>query len=99
MDVQRIAAFSHGTNGGNPAGVVLCDALPPADQMLAIAAEVGYSETAPTRSALAPQDLVEAALGLFCYTVADLDPRDRRSWCSASCPGSVQPTNAGRDAK
>jgi PhzF family phenazine biosynthesis protein len=75
MDVQRIAAFSHGTNGGNPAGVVLCDALPPADQMLAIAAEVGYSETAPTRSALAPQDLVEAALGLFCYTVADLDPR------------------------
>jgi PhzF family phenazine biosynthesis protein len=45
MDVQRIAAFSQGTNGGNPAGVVLCDALPPASRMLAIAAEVGYSET------------------------------------------------------
>src|SRR4029077_9402936 len=45
MDVQRIAAFSQGTNGGNPAGVVLCEALPPADRMLAIAAEVGYSET------------------------------------------------------
>jgi PhzF family phenazine biosynthesis protein len=145
MDVQRIAAFSQGMNGGNPAGVVLCDALPPADRMLAIAAEVGYSETvfaapiedgwrvryfAPeievpfcghatialgaalalthgdgtftlqlndtritvtgwrmdsalmaalqsprTRSARAPQELIEAALGLFSYSVADLDPR------------------------
>lgn len=46
MHVQRIAAFSHGNNGGNPAGVVLCDVLPPAERMLAIAAEVGYSETA-----------------------------------------------------
>ncbi|SDP22390.1 PhzF family phenazine biosynthesis protein [Afipia sp. GAS231] len=45
MDVQRIAAFSQGPTGGNPAGVVLCEALPPADRMLAIAAEVGYSET------------------------------------------------------
>src|SRR3954449_6423014 len=145
VDVQRIAAFSQGPTGGNPAGVVLCDALPPADRMLAIAAEVGYSETvfaapnqdgwrvryfAPeievpfcghatialgaalalahgdgtfalqlndtritvtgwrnnpalmaalqsprTRSAPAPRELVEAALGLFAYTVADLDPR------------------------
>jgi PhzF family phenazine biosynthesis protein len=145
MDVQRIAAFSHGTTGGNPAGVVLCDALPLADRMLAIAAEVGYSETvfaarrkdgwrvryfAPeievpfcghatialgaalalahgdgtfalqlndaritvtgwrknstlmaalqsprTRSAQASQQLVEAALALFAYGVADLDPR------------------------
>jgi PhzF family phenazine biosynthesis protein len=45
MDVQRIAAFSQGATGGNPAGVVLCEALPPAERMLAIAAEVGYSET------------------------------------------------------
>jgi PhzF family phenazine biosynthesis protein len=145
MNVQRIAAFSQGMLGGNPAGVVLCEALPPADRMLTIAAEVGYSETvfaaqsedgwrvryfAPeievpfcghatialgaalalahgdgtftlqlnetritvtgwrnnpalmaalqsprTRSEPAPQELVEAALGLFSYTVADLDPR------------------------
>lgn len=145
MNVQRIAAFSHGANGGNPAGVVLCDELPPADRMLAIAAEVGYSETAfaapsgdgwrvryfapeievpfcghatialgaalalahgdgtyalqlndtritvtgwrnnpalmaalqspRTKSAPAPQVLVDAALGLFSYTAADLDPR------------------------
>ena len=46
MDVQRIAAFSDGPVGGNPAGVVLCDALPPAGRMQAVAAEVGYSETA-----------------------------------------------------
>lgn len=145
MDVQRIAAFSHGINGGNPAGVVLCEALPPADRMLAIAAEVGYSETvfaapsedgwrvryfAPeievpfcghatialgaalalahgdgtftlqlndtkitvagwrnnpalmaalqsphTRSEPAPRELIEAALDLFSFTSADLDPR------------------------
>ena len=145
MDVQRIAAFSQGSHGGNPAGVVLCDVLPPADRMQALAAEVGYSETvfaapngdgwraryfAPeievpfcghatialgaalalahgdgtfplqlndttitvtgwrkdsalmaalqspcTRSAPAPQELVAAALNLFSYNVADLDPR------------------------
>src|SRR4051794_2956303 len=45
MDVQRIAAFADGPVGGNPAGVVLCDALPVAAAMQAIAAEVGYSET------------------------------------------------------
>lgn len=46
MDVQKIAAFSNGPIGGNPAGVVLCDALPAAEHMQAIAAEVGFSETA-----------------------------------------------------
>ena len=46
MDVQHIAAFSQGAVGGNPAGVVLCDALPAAADMQRIAAAVGYSETA-----------------------------------------------------
>jgi len=46
MDVLRIAAFSDGDDGGNPAGVVLGEALPAADQMQRIAAEVGFSETA-----------------------------------------------------
>jgi len=46
MQVQRTAAFSDGTAGGNPAGVVLCDALPDAAAMQAVAAAVGYSETA-----------------------------------------------------
>ncbi|WP_340645457.1 PhzF family phenazine biosynthesis protein [Phenylobacterium sp.] len=45
MDVQRFAAFSDGDSGGNPAGVVICDALPEAAVMQAIAAQVGYSET------------------------------------------------------
>lgn len=46
MDVLRIAAFSDGTLGGNPAGVVIADALPSPATMQHIAAEVGFSETA-----------------------------------------------------
>jgi PhzF family phenazine biosynthesis protein len=46
MTVLRIAAFSDGNQGGNPAGVWIGDALPPASRMQAIAAEVGFSETA-----------------------------------------------------
>ena len=46
MDIQRIAAFSTGATGGNPAGVVICDTLPDASVMQAIAADIGYSETA-----------------------------------------------------
>lgn len=42
----RIAAFSDGNRGGNPAGVWIGDALPDAAAMQAIAAEVGFSETA-----------------------------------------------------
>ena len=43
--VQRIAAFTDDGAGGNPAGVVIGDVLPDAEQMQRIAAEVGYSET------------------------------------------------------
>jgi PhzF family phenazine biosynthesis protein len=46
MNVLKIAAFSDGETGGNPAGVVIGDALPPVAQMQAVAAEVGFSETA-----------------------------------------------------
>jgi PhzF family phenazine biosynthesis protein len=46
MIVQHIAAFTDGPRGGNPAGVVLCETLPDEGAMQAIAAEVGYSETA-----------------------------------------------------
>jgi PhzF family phenazine biosynthesis protein len=46
MIVDHIAAFTNGPDGGNPAGVVLCEALPDAGTMQAVAAEVGYSETA-----------------------------------------------------
>ncbi len=46
MDVLKIAAFSDGDSGGNPAGVLIADALPSAAQMQAIAAQIGFSETA-----------------------------------------------------
>jgi hypothetical protein len=46
LAVERFAAFSEGPAGGNPAGVAILDTLPGATLMQAIAAEVGYSETA-----------------------------------------------------
>ena len=45
MLVQKIAAFSDGDVGGNPAGVVVANALPSGADMQRIAAEVGFSET------------------------------------------------------
>ncbi|OZI75100.1 PhzF family phenazine biosynthesis protein [Bordetella genomosp. 12] len=143
--VERLAAFASGAQGGNPAGVVIAAQLPDASTMQAIAADIGYSETAfaapegavwrvryfapeievpfcghatialgaalagrhgqgryalqinqglisveshprdgqlqvalqspGTRSGPAPEALVSAALQLFGYTPADLDPR------------------------
>jgi PhzF family phenazine biosynthesis protein len=153
QDILRIAAFSDGDSGGNPAGVWIGDALPPDRQMQDMARAIGFSETAfaapqrdgdqvsdsrswrvryfspesevpfcghatialgaalarrfgdgrfalalnaaaitvegrvegarvaaslqspPTRSAPAPAALVDAALGLFGYSRADLDER------------------------
>ncbi|MZR32348.1 PhzF family phenazine biosynthesis protein [Sneathiella litorea] len=46
MNVLKIAAFSDGDIGGNPAGVVLSDTLPTPERMQEIAAKVGFSETA-----------------------------------------------------
>jgi PhzF family phenazine biosynthesis protein len=46
MTVLRIAAFSDGNKGGNPAGVWIGEDLPSASKMQAIAADVGFSETA-----------------------------------------------------
>ncbi len=46
MSIQKIAAFSDGNTGGNPAGVLIYDKHPEPKEMQAIAAEVGYSETA-----------------------------------------------------
>lgn len=45
MDIERLAAFTVGDRGGNPAGVVLCDVLPDVCRMQSLAAEIGYSET------------------------------------------------------
>lgn len=46
MSVLKIAAFSDGENGGNPAGVMIENQLPADAQMQRIAADVGFSETA-----------------------------------------------------
>ena len=46
MNVQKIAAFSDGNTGGNPAGVVISEHHPSEADMRRIAAEVGFSETA-----------------------------------------------------
>jgi PhzF family phenazine biosynthesis protein len=46
MQVLKLAAFSDGPNGGNPAGVVIADALPSDAEMQRTAALVGFSETA-----------------------------------------------------
>ena len=69
MNVQRIAAFSNGSNGGNPAGVVLCDALPDAAAMQAVAAAVGYSET------------VFAAPAEDCWRVRYFAPKTEVDFC------------------
>lgn len=46
MEIHRIAAFCDGDTGGNPAGVAITETLPEAAEMQALAAEVGFSETA-----------------------------------------------------
>jgi PhzF family phenazine biosynthesis protein len=46
MTPIHISSFSNDGQGGNPAGVVIAEQLPPPDQMQAIAADLGYSETA-----------------------------------------------------
>ena len=46
MNVLKLAAFSQNGQGGNPAGVAFCDEMPNDAEMLKIAREVGYSETA-----------------------------------------------------
>jgi PhzF family phenazine biosynthesis protein len=46
MKLLKIAAFSDGAIGGNPAGIALDHTLPAVAEMQRIAAEVGFSETA-----------------------------------------------------
>ena len=44
-EIRRLAAFSDGATGGNPAGVFVGNTLPSEAEMQKIAADVGYSET------------------------------------------------------
>lgn len=45
IDLERVAAFSFDSDGGNPAGVALLQDWIDETEMQAIAAEIGYSET------------------------------------------------------
>ncbi|MEO8388883.1 MAG: PhzF family phenazine biosynthesis protein [Polaromonas sp.] len=45
MNILKIAAFSDGITGGNPAGVMITGTFPDDLEMQRIAAEVGFSET------------------------------------------------------
>lgn len=46
MNILKLASFSQNGQGGNPAGVAFCDEMPSDEEMLKIASDVGYSETA-----------------------------------------------------
>jgi PhzF family phenazine biosynthesis protein len=46
MSILKLSAFSHNGQGGNPAGVAFYDEMPSEAEMLRVAKEVGYSETA-----------------------------------------------------
>ncbi len=46
MNILKLAAFSQNGQGGNPAGVAFFDEMPSPEEMMSIAKEVGYSETA-----------------------------------------------------
>jgi PhzF family phenazine biosynthesis protein len=46
MEVLKLAAFSHHGHGGNPAGLAFYESMPSDEEMLQVAKEVGYSETA-----------------------------------------------------
>lgn len=45
MSILKIAAFSDGNDGGNPAGVMIANKFPDDRDMQRIAAELGFSET------------------------------------------------------
>lgn len=46
MEILKLAAFSDGNSGGNPAGVMISNQHPSEAEMRRIAAELNYSETA-----------------------------------------------------
>ena len=68
-EVQRIAAFSDGDRGGNPAGVWIGDAFPTDAEMQRTAHEVGFSETAfavPTATGFRVRYFAPASEVPFC---------------------------------
>ncbi|MQS17196.1 PhzF family phenazine biosynthesis protein [Streptomyces kaniharaensis] len=89
-EILRYAAFATSPEGGNPAGVVLDATGLSAERMLAIAAEVGYSETA----FLVPGEAEGA------YTVRYFSPLAEVSFCGhatvAAAVALAERTGPGR---
>ena len=81
MKIQRIAAFSDGAAGGNPAGVVIVEAFPSVGEMQAIAKEVGFPETA---FAVAQGDAHRVRYFCACARGIVLRTRNPRT---GGCPG------------
>ncbi|QXE37169.1 PhzF family phenazine biosynthesis protein [Streptomyces sp. GMY02] len=77
-EVLRYTAFSADPDGGNPAGVVLDASGLGDDEMLAIAARVGYSETAFLTAP--PEGLGEPAPGRA-FTVRYFSPKAEVPFC------------------
>ncbi|HBF49507.1 MAG TPA: hypothetical protein DDX04_03045, partial [Massilia sp.] len=78
--VRRIAAFSDGNTGGNPAGVWIGASLPEAAEMQRIAYAVGYSETA-FAAPLAAATAATAATGTGAYRVRYFSPEAEVPFC------------------
>ncbi|WP_436736658.1 PhzF family phenazine biosynthesis protein [Streptomyces sp. BBFR102] len=76
--VLRYAAFTHDPAGGNPAGVVLDASGLDDATMLAVAARIGYSETAFLTP---PPTDAEAAEGVRAYRVRYFSPQAEVPFC------------------
>ncbi|GHJ36450.1 PhzF family phenazine biosynthesis protein [Streptomyces sp. TS71-3] len=96
-DVLRYTAFSDDPAGGNPAGVVLDASGLDDAAMLAVAAEVGYSETAfltaaPQEPGAAPAEgasQAEDGGGARAFTVRYFSPKAEVSFCGHATVASA----------
>ena len=96
-EVLRYAAFPAGDAGGNPAGVVLDARGMSGEKMLAVAAEVGFSETAfliPAKSTAERAEGGSEAKVRYCSP----SPRWRSVATPRSPPRSPTPSVTAPDA-
>ncbi len=80
-ELVRIAAFSTGARGGNPAGVWLGPQLPGVEEMQRIAAEVGFSETAFAAPLPTPATPVDEQAGPRQWRVRYFSPAAEVPFC------------------
>ena len=97
-EVLRYAAFPAGDAGGNPAGVVLDARGMTDEEMLAVAAEVGFSETAFLFPAESSADRIGAAPATPRCATSVPSPRCRSAVTPRSPPRSPTPSVTAPDA-